>query len=86
MNATSSTAEAHWRQEGTDQEFRSGRQSADWESRRFGAMNYSRTQERIVLPIWLGLVLNGGSSYRQAVFTGLRNVSNKHPEPGAKVF
>ena len=30
--------------------------------------------------------LNGGSSYRQAIFTGLKNVSNRYPEPGAKVF
>ena len=30
--------------------------------------------------------LNGGSSYRQAVFTGLKNVSSRYPEPGGKVF
>ena len=36
--------------------------------------------------LWLGLVLNGWSSYRQAVLIGLKDVSNKYPEPGAQVF
>ena len=27
-----------------------------------------------------------GGSYRQAVFTGLKHVSNRYPEPGGKVF
>ena len=35
---------------------------------------------------WQVVVLDGESSYRQAVLTGLENVSNRYPEPGAKVF
>ena len=44
------------------------------------------TGAKILAYIWLRLVLDGESSYRQAVLIGLETVPNRYPEPGAKVF
>jgi hypothetical protein len=34
--------------------------------------------------MWQVVALDGESSYRQAVLTGLKNVPSRYPEPGAK--
>ena len=44
------------------------------------------TQDTRISAMVLGQDLKGGASYGQTVFIGLKNVSNRYPEPGTKVF